>query len=149
MPISEDVDFGLVLNDSKIRIKTALDKIVIRVRVNYSNEVIAKIKTRTPCRILCDSYGCDYWAIVERIPVRFLNFTLWHKDRILISTNHSTIYNGGFMSWDIYERKIADIAMDEINKLFAHYPRCRVNITKHFRPICTEPGHLIAGDALL
>ena len=47
MPISEDVDFGLVLNDSKIRIKTALDKIVIRVRVNYSNEVIAKVKTKT------------------------------------------------------------------------------------------------------
>lgn len=144
MPISEDVSFDLILNDSKIKIKTALDSIVSRIQVHYSNEIAVKPKK--------DYEGyADYWMIVERIPVRFFNFTLWRKNRIIVHTDSLCIYSGGFMSWfiSVYDRKIYEIVVDEINKFSAHYPIFYLKITKHFRPLYTEPGHLIAGDALL
>lgn len=147
MAISEDVSSDLVLNDSKIRTKRALDRIVSIIQIYYSNKVIAKLKNSSWWGDFGGSY--KYWAIVERVPVRFLNFTLWRKDRILVSTNGTTFYNGGSMYWDIYERKIAETAIGEIKKFSAHYPESHITITKHFRPTCIEPGHLISEDVLL
>lgn len=146
--VIESYDFGLVLNDSTIRIRKILEQIALSSQSNFGNLLVVKKRTRTSSGALGTSYRVSYWVIVESIPVVFFGFTIWRINKEVLRTNYS-VMDGSYMQLNIYSRAILPAVSEKIKDFSVHYPRLTIRVQKYFRPTVFREGSLIAEDQLL